>query len=162
MNALVSNPQGDLVPRFKTFNTAVGELESTAKHVSGNVADMRGKGNEYLKAWDEQLATIKNEDINSRSAERKKEVQTKFTDIKKSYEETAMAFKPFMANLKDIQTALSTDLTPGGIAAIKPVADKANQEAVPLKASLDKLSGDFKALGLAMASSAPSAAPQAK
>ena len=113
LNDLVNNSQGDLVPKYKQFNTAVSDLESTAKNVSDNVASMRGKGKEYFMKWDEQLATIKNEDIKTRSAERKNEVQTKFTNIKKTYEETSMQFKPFMAELKDVQSALSTDLTPG-------------------------------------------------
>jgi Protein of unknown function (DUF2959) len=159
LNDLINNPQGDLVPRFKQFNTAVNDLEATAKNVSGNVASMRGQGKEYFAKWDEQLATIKNEDIKARSAERKNEVQTKFTDIKKTYEETAMAFKPFMAELKDVQSALSTDLTPGGVAALKGPAEKLNKDAVPLKASIDKLSTQFKELGVAMSSGMPQPAP---
>jgi ABC-type transporter Mla subunit MlaD len=159
LNDLVNNPQGDLVPRFKKFNAAVSDLESSAKSVSGNVADMRSTGKEYFQKWDEQLATIKNEDIKSRSVERKNEVQTKFTNIKKTYEETAMAFKPFMAELKDIQSALSTDLTPGGVAALKGPADKVNKDAVPLKASVDKLGAQFKDLGVAMSSGMPQPAP---
>jgi SMC interacting uncharacterized protein involved in chromosome segregation len=158
LNDLVNNPSGDLVPKFKQFNTAVSELESTAKHVSGNVASMRGQGKEYFAKWDEQLATIKNEDIKSRSVERKNEVQAKFTNIKKTYEETAMAFKPFMAELKDIQSALSTDLTSGGVSALKGPAEKLNKDAVPLKASIDKLATEFRELGVAMGSGMPAPA----
>jgi SMC interacting uncharacterized protein involved in chromosome segregation len=159
LNDMVSNPQVDLVPKFKKFNTAVSDLESTAKHVSDSVASMRGTGKEYFQKWDEQLATIKNEDIKSRSTERKNEVQTKFTNIKKTYEETAMAFKPFMAELKDIQSALSTDLTPGGVTALKGPTDKLNKDSVPLKASIDKLAAEFKDLGVAMSSGMPQPAP---
>jgi len=52
------------------------------------------------------------------------------------------------------------DLTASGIAAIKDPVAKASQDAVPLKASLTKLAGDFKALGDAMSSVTPPPAPQ--
>jgi hypothetical protein len=150
LNALVSGGQADLVPQFKTFTTAVKDLESSAKDVSSKVESMRGAGSEYFKAWDEQLATIQNEDIKSRSAARKAEMQKKFTDIKGAYIETADTFRPFMATLKDIQTALSTDLTTGGIAAIKGVAATATKESGAVKVALDKLAAQFKDLGVAM------------
>jgi len=160
LNDLVNSSQGDLEIKYKKFNDSVSDLESTANNVKDRVADMRKQGDKYLKAWDEQLATIKNEDIKNRSSQRKAEVQQKFTDIKRSYAEAGMLFKPFMSDLKDIQTALGTDLTVGGVSAIKGAADKANQDAGPLKNSVAQVVADFKALGVAMSSSAPPAQPQ--
>jgi hypothetical protein len=151
LNDMVANPQSDLVPKFKTFNTALSDLESTAQHVKDKVAAMREKGNEYFKAWDQQLATIQNEDIKTRSAERKAAVEKSFSDIKRSYAEAQIAFRPLITDLKDIQTSLKTDLTAGGIAAIKAPVEKANKDAVPLRAAIDKLATQFKDLGAAMA-----------
>jgi chromosome segregation ATPase len=158
LNELVNNP-GDLPAQFKKYSGAVSDLESSAKDVQSKVASMRSKGNEYFKAWDEQTAQIHNEDIKSRSAARKEEMQKKFTEIKMSYTDASEAFKPFMSDLKDIQMALATDLTTGGVSAIKGAADKANKDAVPLKASVDKLATQFKDLGASMQAAAPAPAP---
>lgn len=155
LNDLVNTSQGDLVPKYKQFSTAVNDLQSAAQNVKDRVADMRGKGDEYFKAWDEQLAQIKNEDIKSRSAERKQMVMKEFTDIKRSYTEVQMKFQPFMSDIKDIQTAMGNDLTMQGIASIKPVAEKANQGGAELKTAVDKLEGEFRDLGVAMSSSTP-------
>lgn len=154
LNDLVTNP-GDLATQFKKYTTSVSDLESSAKDVASKVASMRGKGDAYFKAWDEQAAQIKNEDIKNRSAQRKAEMQKRFTDIKMNYTQAADLFKPFLSDLKDIQTALATDLTPGGVSAIKGAAEKANKDAVPLKASMDKLASQFKDLGVAMQAAAP-------
>jgi chromosome segregation ATPase len=154
LNDLVNSP-GDLATQFKAYSAAVNDLDSSSKDVQSKVASMRSKGNEYFKAWDEQTAQIKNEEIKKRSAERKAEMQKKFTEIKTSYTQASEQFKPFLSDLKDIQTALATDLTPGGVSAIKGAADKANKEAVPLKASFEKLAAQFKDLGVAMQSAAP-------
>src|SRR5262249_34516637 len=102
-----------------------------------------------------QTAQIHNEDIKNRSVERKAEMQKKFTEIKMNYVEASEAFKPFMSDLKDIQTALATDLTPGGVSAIKGAADKANKDAVPLKSSVDKLATQFRDLGASMRATVP-------
>jgi chromosome segregation ATPase len=159
LNDLVNNPQTDAVPKFKKYSSALSDLESAGKDVSAKVTSMRESGNEYFKAWDQQLAAIKNEDIKSRSAERRAEIQQKFTEIKKNYVEAGDAFKPFMSDLKDIQTALGTDLSAGGIASVKGAADKANKDAVPLKETINKLSAQFKDLGVALASAPQPAAP---
>jgi len=159
LNDLVGTSQGDLVPKFKAFNTAFSDLESTAKDVKAKVTKMREQGNEYFKKWDEQLAQIKSEDIKNRSAERKAAVQKEFMDIKKSYTEAQMAFQPFMSQLKDVQTALGTDLTTGGVASVKSTVEKANATGGQLKTAMDQLAAEFKQLGVAMASSTPTPPP---
>jgi hypothetical protein len=161
LNDLVNNPT-NLPTQYATFSGAVTGLQASAKDVDAKVTDMRAKGAAYFQTWDEQLAQIKNEDIKSRSEARKKEVQDQFTKIKLSYTEIGDAYRPFMSDLQDIQTALGTDLTAGGIAAIKGAAQKANQDAVPLKKSGDDLSAELTNLGVAMSASAPAPAPAAK
>lgn len=159
LNALVKNP-GDLAAQFKNFSDAVNRLQSTAKEIDSKVAAMREKGDTYFAMWNQQIAQIQNEDIKNQSAARKAEMQKKFAAIQKSYQEAQNDFKPFMSDLKDIQMALSTDLTPGGVDAIKGTAGKVTKEAAPLKTTLDKLAGQFKDLGVAMSDSMPQPAPQ--
>jgi hypothetical protein len=161
LNDLVNNPT-NLPTQYTTFSSAVTGLQASAKDVNDKVTDMRAKGAAYFQAWDEQAAQIKNEDIKSRSEARKKEVQDQFTKVKLSYTEIGDAYRPFMSDLKDIQTALGTDLTAGGVASVKGAAQKANQDAIPLKQAGDELSAHLKDLGAAMSAStpAPAAAPQ--
>ena len=161
MNDLVNTSQGDLVPKYKKFSSSVDDLQSAAEDVRDRVADMREKGSDYFKAWDEQLAQIKNEDIKAQSAERRNAVQKEFTDIKKSYTEAQMSFKPFMSNVKDIQTALGNDLTMGGVASVKGAADTANKHGAELNTAVDKLAAEFRELGVAMSTSAPAPATNA-
>lgn len=161
LNELVNNP-GNLPDQFKAYSAAVSDLDSSDKDVQSKVSAMRSKGNEYVKTWDAQTAQIKNEDIKQRSVERKAELQQKFTQIKMSYTEASTQFKPFLSDLKDIQTALATDLTTSGVSSIKGAAAKANKDSVPLKASFDKLAGQFRELGASLASTPPPAPAPAK
>jgi hypothetical protein len=150
LNDLVNNPKPDLRKQFKTFNSSVDGLGSTAKDVGGKAAEMKSQGAAYFKKWDQEAAKMQNEDIRNRSEARKNEVAAKFGRISLQYDETKAAFAPFMSDLRDVQKFLSTDLTAGGLSAIKDVAAKANRDALPLKTALGKLSDEFKGLGLSM------------
>src|SRR5262249_51797739 len=120
--------------------------------IAGVRSKMGANSKEFLAKWDEQLATIQNEDIKARSQSRKEEVAQKLQTVKASYTEAEMAFRPFMNDLRDVEKSLSIDLTVGGIAAIKDPAAKAPKDAGPLKDSISKLASDFKALGVSMSS----------
>jgi Protein of unknown function (DUF2959) len=161
LNDLVNNP-ANLPVQYGKYSDAVAGLQSSAGDVAAEIADMRAKSTAYFQAWDQQAALIQNADIRARSLARKKEVLERFTKVKLSYTQVSDSYHPFMSDLKDIQTALGTDLTAGGIAAIKDVAKKANEDAIPLKKAGDDMSDDLKDLSAAMYSSVPApAAPAA-
>jgi hypothetical protein len=160
LNGLVARPQADLRPQYKEFAANVAAVESAAKDLAASRSNMAARQKEFFAKWDEELAQIQNPDIKARSQNRKEQVNQQLMTIKTSYAQADIVFKPFLADLQDVQKYLSVDLTAGGIAAIKDPVAKAGQDAVPLKASLTKLAGDFKALGDAMSSVTPQPAPQ--
>jgi chromosome segregation ATPase len=155
LNDLVTNSQPDLRPQYKKFSGNVDELGKLAQHVDESVKSMRERSKEFFAKWNEELATIKNEDIRNRSASRQKEVSEALNNVKQSYADTETAFRPLMSDLRDIQKYLGTDLTPAGVAGMKDVAAKVNTEGAKLKEALGKLSSEFKSLGVAMSAVAP-------
>jgi hypothetical protein len=150
LNDLVSNPYPDLRKQFARFNDAVNDLGVSEKEIAGKAGEMKAQGADYFASWDTESAQIQNEDIRSRSETRRSEVASRFNRISQQYDETKAAFQPFMSDLRDVQKFLSTDLTVGGLAAIKDTAAKATRDSVPVKRSLDSLSDDFKSLGISM------------
>lgn len=155
LNDLVSNPNPDLRKQFKAFNASVNDLGSTAKDIVSNAEEMKSQGAAYFAKWDEEAAKMRNEDIRNRSEDRRNEVASRFGRISQHYDETKTAFEPFLSDLRDVQRFLATDLTAGGLSAIKDVAAKANRDAMPVKASLGMLSEEFKGLGLSMSPTVP-------
>ncbi|HWY32104.1 MAG TPA: DUF2959 family protein [Candidatus Acidoferrum sp.] len=159
-NDLVTNSQSDLRPQYQQFAANVDKVDSTSKEIAADRRTMGEKGKAYLAAWDQQLALIRNPDIKASSQGRRDQVNQQLLDIKKNYVLACDTFKPFLADLKDVKTSLSVDLTTAGLAAVKAPVAKANQDVVPLKASLNQLAGDFKALAESMSSVTQSAAPE--
>lgn len=155
LSGLVNSPAADIKPQFDKFDSAVKKLDSLAKDVNDEASAMQAQGADYFRTWDEELAKIQNEDIRARSSDRKTAVAASFDKVRVSYVQTKASFIPFMSDLKDIRTALATDLTAGGVASIKGVANKANENVTPLRESLTDLEADFKALGIALSSATP-------
>ena len=150
MNDLVSNPNPDMRKQFEAFNSSVNDLGATAQAVACQDKEIKSKGADYFANWDKETAQIRNEDIRHRSEARQHEVAVNFTRISQLYDETKTAFEPFMADLRDMQKFLGTDLTAGGLAAVKGIAAKATSDAVPLKESIARLSEGFKSLGVSL------------
>jgi hypothetical protein len=97
---------------------------------------------------------MQNEDIRNRSEARRIEVAAQFDRISRQYDAASIAFQPYMSDLRDVQKYLSTDLTAGGLAAIKETTAKTTTDAAPLKEILARLSEQFKGLGVAMSTTA--------
>jgi hypothetical protein len=157
LNDLVSNPDPDLRKQFEKFNNVVGELDASAKDLASKAREMKAQGKDYFAGWDKESAQIQNEDIRNRSEARRNEVASRFDRISEQYDTTQAAFQPLLSDLRDVQKFLSTDLTTGGLAAIKDTAAKATSDAAPVKESMSKLSDEFRSLGLSMS---PTNAPK--
>ena len=155
LSDLVTNPGPDITPQFQKFSAAVSNLESLANEVSSREAAMREQGAAYFQKWDAELAKIQNDDIETRSLDRKNAVAARFERVRVSYAQTTADFAPFMSDLKDIRTALATDLTAGGLASVRGLASKANDKVLPLRESLIRLSTEFKNLGVSISTATP-------
>jgi hypothetical protein len=150
LNDLVSNPNADLQKQSAAFDSSVNDLGATAKAVGSKADQMKADGADYFANWDKESAKMNNEDIRHRSQARKQEVAANFARISQQYDETKATFQPFMSDLRDIQSYLNTDLTSGGLVAIKPFATKATSDAIPLKEAIRNLDEAFKGLKLSM------------
>lgn len=155
LSALVNSPDENLKPQFAKFNTAMNHLESLAKNVRDDANDMQTEGAAYFSNWDEELAKINNENIRSRSADRKNAAAEQFDQVKAGYLHAKNDFTPFMSDLEDIRTALATDLTADGLNSIRSVVNKANTDAATLRLALNNLSADFKKLGVSLSATIP-------
>jgi hypothetical protein len=150
LNDLVANPSPDLRKQFEAFNSSVDDLGANARDVSSQAEAMKARGAAYFAKWDQETAKMQNEDIRHRSEARQQQVAAHFARISQQYDATEAAFQPFLSDLRDVQKFLGTDLTAGGLVAVKGIAAKATSHAVPLQESLGRLSEEFKSLGLSM------------
>jgi len=151
---LVEKPAPEPSAQFKAFAKNVDALETQAKGVSNLAAQMEKNSKSYFAQWDQQIATIANEDIRERSQERREKIEKALAKVREQYTEARDEFKPLLADIKDVRTALAADLTADGIAGVKKSAAKVADGAADVKETLAELSEKFRELGIGLGKAA--------
>jgi len=157
LNNLTFKSQGDLRNQFDAFVSASKNLDSAAARLDSRVAALQSTAAAYLNNWTNQAALIQNEELRLRSTERKNEVSTQLDEVTASYDAVRSSLTTFRGDVRDIQTFLGTDLTAGGLAAVKDIVSKTKVDAVPLRDSIKKLQGSFSSLSAALSPMMPNA-----
>jgi methyl-accepting chemotaxis protein len=160
LHDLTDRPAADLTVQRSAFEKNLSELEGTAKEVSETSAEMQAKGQAYFAQWEQQVASIQNEDIREQSADRRKTIEATFTKVRKEYEESKESFDPVLNDLRDIRTALRADLTLNGIDSLKSTVKKVDKNANKAKDNLRDLSEQFRELGVNLSRNGPPPAPK--
>lgn len=133
---LVSKPQGDLAVAYKDYHKQVGRLDAVARDVASRDQSLRAHAQQYFASWEKENAQIKSAPIRSLSAERRAAAQASFDRMVAKVAEGNAAFTPMMEEFRDIDLYLSNDLTPAGVAAVKPITVKAVADATKVKEAL--------------------------
>ena len=100
---------------------------------------MRAQAAAYFGQWESQMESVKNEDVKKLSQERKTKLQESFNGIKDATDDAKQSFPAFLSDLKDLRTALGSDLTAQGIDSAKGVIEKTKTSGAQVQADLDKL-----------------------
>jgi hypothetical protein len=138
LDQLVAQATTDPRDAFKDFSKAVGDVESAAKKARSRADTMRSRGEAYFKEWQDQLQTLNNPEIRALAEERREELQKVFSSISEVMQDAKAKFEPFLADLIDLRTFLSTDLTIAGMDAAQDAIEKVRVNGTEVKASIDK------------------------
>lgn len=126
INALTKQTTGDLRPAYKTYCSEVANTEAAAGSTKKRVQWMASDGRKYFTDWQATVNGIANESLRKKSQKRLDAVQKSFDKVEASMKLAGEKFTPLLSDLGDIQKALASDVTPGGVKAIKSVVRSAN------------------------------------
>jgi len=87
---------------------------------------MAGDGRKYFQDWQSTVNSIGNGSLRKKAQKRLDAVQVSYDKVEASLKLAGEKFKPFLSDLADIQKALASDVTPGGVKAIKSTVSSAN------------------------------------
>jgi len=136
LDNLVRPNQPDLKKSFDSYSDNVAELDSRGKRVLKRIDEMKSQSKEYFAEWEKQGDAYTNPRIRELSAERRNKLAEIYAQVPEAGAGIKGSYNAYLTNLKEIQRYLSNDLTPKGIEAITPVANKTVQDLDALKASL--------------------------
>jgi hypothetical protein len=126
LNALTKQTKGDLHPAYKTYCDEVAKTQATRDWTVSRIQSMDKNGGTYFQDWQNKVNEIANESLRKKSQKRLDAVKTSYGKVLASLKLAGEKFKPFLSDLGDIQKALATDVTAGGVKAIKGTVKSAN------------------------------------
>jgi hypothetical protein len=126
LNALTDQKKGDLRPAYNAFCAEVTKTEAAAGWTRTRIQWMAGDGRQYFKDWQTTISGIVNKSLQKKAQKRLDAVKVSYDKVEASLTKAGEKFKPFLSDLGDIQKALATDVTAGGVKAIKSTVRSAN------------------------------------
>jgi septal ring factor EnvC (AmiA/AmiB activator) len=126
INALTKQTKGDLRPSYDAYCSEVKKTESAAAQTQTRVQWMAGDGRKYFSDWQTTVSGIANESLRKKAQKRLDSVRKSYDKVEASLKLAGEKFRPFLSDLTDIQKALATDVTAGGVKAIKSTVRSAN------------------------------------
>lgn len=149
---LVNDPGADLKRPFKHFSQSLNNLETSAHRTDNTGKRMETRNAAYLQSWDKRLAGIDYEHVRNISQSRRAEVGTRFEAVRQRYQESQAVVQPMISYLRDIRTALNSDLTMEGVASVKGIVQNAEQNATKVQTALGALANELSNSGARLAS----------
>jgi len=149
---LVNDPGTDIRKPYKQFRASLDHLVAAAKRTELTRRKMEQKNNEYLAAWDKQIAAIDFEHIRELSQARRTEVANRFEEVNRRYQESHEVMLPVISYFHDLQTALEADLTKGGLDSMKSIVQNAEENAARVQTALGSLMTELADSGVHMSS----------
>jgi hypothetical protein len=126
LNALTAQKKGDLRPAYTAFCTELPKTEAAAGLTRTRVQWMAGDGRKYFQDWQKTIDGIANESLRKKAQKRMDAVKKSYDKVEASLVQAGEKFRPFLSDLTDIQKFLATDVTAGGVKAIKSTVSSAN------------------------------------
>jgi hypothetical protein len=136
LDELMRPDQTDVARAFETYKNNVGKMESMEKKFAKHAEQMKAQGIDYFDEWEKEGNEYKNPQIQQLSDERRAALGEIYDKIAKNSIGVNEAFKAYVSDVREIQTYLSNDLTPKGIAAISPTSEKVISEGDSLKLAI--------------------------
>lgn len=126
LTALTKQKEGDLRPAFNNFSAEIPRTEAAADSTRTRARWMSSDGLKYFADWQNTINGIANTSLQKKAQKRLDKVKASYDKVEASLQTAGEKFNPFLSDLKDIQKILSTDVTAGGVKAIKGTVRSAN------------------------------------
>ena len=125
-----------LRPQFERFKAELVKMDEMANNAKERADSMKQKGEAFFSDWEQQVKSIKNEDIRDEAAKRMAKRKKAYDRILTSMQEAKQELVPFMSDLNDIRKLLDSELSASTVGSIKGVIRKASWHGEDVRESL--------------------------
>lgn len=116
---------GDMISEsFKHYKEVVEKLDESGKDARWRYSNLKEEQEDYIRAWQEEMADIKDQAIKSTLESRRAAVRSNFKLVQMYAADVRKTFDPFLDGNKQIVQALSIDLSPAAVSSLAPSIDR--------------------------------------
>lgn len=146
--------EGELPTLFAEYRANLEALEALASRVDATSRRMRADAEAFFDTWNQQLAAIENVAIRDRSEQRRQLVERSLRGLLVDYGRLSDDSGRFLGDLRDIRSALTVDLTPGGVASVADLMQAAAGRGRTVMDAAARVADTFESLGVNMGGAA--------
>ena len=150
----VRSMEGELPTLFAEYRANLESLEALMTRVDTTSRRMRSDADAFFETWNQQLAAIEHVAIRDRSEHRRELVERSlrglFVDDGRLSDDSGR----FLRDLRDIRSALTVDLSPGGVTAVADLMEEAAEPGRGVMKAALQMADTFESLGVDMGATA--------
>jgi hypothetical protein len=154
LTALTKQDKGDLSPTYKAFTAELPKTEAAAAVTKTRAAWMDGDGRKYLEDWQKTTDSISNMSLRKLSQKRLDATRKSYLKVAACLKDAGEKFKPFLADLSDVQKVLANDLTATGIRHVRGTVNDANSHYKVVNRTIDDALEEMKRMEASLSSEA--------
>lgn len=128
LDTVVKTPTAEARANFDAYARSVAALDKQGNVVRGRANEMKEKGDEFFKEWDDSAEM---------TPARREELTASYARIKEEMTLAKEEFTPFLASLKDIEKYLRLDLSPKGLESTAGLVKQAQEHGARVKSRID-------------------------
>jgi hypothetical protein len=133
LDNLIEPVQTDVKKSYAGYAENVDKMEKVGKQLESHSEKMRTRGNDYFMEWE---SSYTNPEIRELGERRRIELRGVYSKIPEASIGVRDALKSYLSDIRDIQKYLANDLTPQGIQAVRPIAQRAQTDGDSLKETI--------------------------
>jgi phytoene dehydrogenase-like protein len=150
LDLVVQSANTDPRKPYKQFTKTVTRLEDANERAKRRAEDMRAEGRVFFEQWQQEIAALKNPELQQLAQDRKTTLEQTFRSISRYTVEAKDQFRPWFTNVKDLQRFLGSDLSVSGIYASRTLIDQTRANAAKVTQALQTLIDELNSLDAAM------------
>jgi hypothetical protein len=155
LRELIRPGQSDVKKAYRNYADHVDAMQNLGERLDKHSAQMKARGRDYFEEWEKQGDSYANPQIRALSEQRRTDLSQAYTRVTEASTGARSSLDTYLADLKEIRSYLSNDLTPKGLASITPVTQTAMQDGEKLK---DRLQPVLSAIDAVKSEMAPGGA----
>lgn len=137
LDRLIDEKQTDLRSSFDSFSKAVAGLDTEAASMKNIVGKLRSDGQKFLSHWEQDLASMANEDVREQGQSRHKEIVEVFTDAQSDLDKSLGSLNDLQVLVGDMKTYLGNTLSSEGVEQMSKPASEASKASKTLTGLID-------------------------